>query len=72
MTGITEIVWQATAYKKIFLNGYHHLILGRTIILPANHATTGLQRGLLKEICFRNGKRPRTRVLLYGSMANVR
>jgi hypothetical protein len=69
---ITKIVWQATTYTKIFSNGYHRLILGRTIIWPANHATTSLHRGSFRATRSKNGKRPRPRVPFYGLMENVR
>ena len=63
---------QVTAYSKISSSGYHHLIPGKTTILLVIHATAGLQRGLFRETCFRNGQRPRPRVPIYGSMGNVR
>ena len=69
---MTEIVWQATAYTKIFLHGYHRLILGRTTILPANHGTASLHRGSFRATRSQNGKRLRPRVLFYGFMENVR
>jgi hypothetical protein len=69
---MTEIVWQATAYTKIFLHGYHRLILGRTIISPANHATASLHHGSFRATRSQNGKRLRLRVLFYGFMENVR
>ena len=72
LTGITEIVWQAIAYTKIFPIGYHRLILGRTTILPANHATADPQRGSFRATRTKNGKHPRPRVLFYGFMGNVR
>jgi hypothetical protein len=68
---ISEIVRQVTDYGKILTSGYHRVILGRTIISPANHATPILQRGLFGETHSLNGKRPRARVLLYGSTENV-
>jgi hypothetical protein len=72
MTGITEIIRQVTSYRKIYSVGYHHLILGRTINLPANLATPGLQRGSSKEARSPNGKRPRHRIPLCGFTENVR
>jgi hypothetical protein len=45
LTRITEIVWQVTAYSKIFSGGYHHLILGRTTTLLADHTTAARERG---------------------------
>ena len=69
---MTEIVWQATAYTKIFLHGYHRLILGRTTISPANHAIASLHHGSFRATRSQNGKRPRPRVLFYGYMENVR
>jgi hypothetical protein len=71
LTGITEIFQQVTAYRKIFPNGYHHLIRGRTIMLPANHAIARLQSGLFRATRFQNGERPKCRVRFYGSMGNV-
>jgi hypothetical protein len=49
---------QVTAYKKVFSGGYHPLIPGRIIILPANYAIAGLQSGSSRETRFQNGKRP--------------
>jgi hypothetical protein len=72
LTVITEIAWQVTSYRKTFSSGYRHLILGRTITLPANHVTVGLPSGSFKATHFWNGKRPRIQVPLYGFMANVR
>ncbi len=63
---------QATSYRGIFSTGYRHLILGRIIILPANHAITGLQNGSFRATHFQNGKHLMSRVLSYGSMGNVR
>jgi hypothetical protein len=60
-----------TTYRKIFSGGYHHLIPGRIIMLPANHAIAGLQSGSFRAIRFQNGERPKSRVLFYGSMGNV-
>jgi hypothetical protein len=63
---------QVQSYREIFLNGYRHLILGRTIILPANHGITGLQNGSFRATRFQNGKHLMSRVLSYGFMGNVR
>jgi hypothetical protein len=52
LTGITEIVQQGTAYRKIFSGGYHRLTRGRTIMLPANHAIAGLQSGSFRATRF--------------------
>jgi hypothetical protein len=71
LNGITEIVQQVTAYRKIFSGGYHRLIRGRTIMLPANHVITGLQSGSFMATRFQNGERPKSRVHFYGSMGNV-
>jgi hypothetical protein len=71
LTRITEIVQQVTAYRKIFSGGYHHLIHGRTIMLPANHTIAGLQSGSFRAIRFQNGERPKSRVHFYGCMGNV-
>ena len=57
MTRITEIIWQMASYSKISQRGYHHLILGRITIMPANRATPGLQRGSFKAARSLNGKR---------------
>jgi hypothetical protein len=67
LAGITEIVWQV-----IFTVGYHHLTLGRITIMPANHATPGLEHGSSRERYSQNGKRLRPRVPFYGFMGNVR
>ena len=72
LVGITEIVWQVTGYRKIFSSGYHHLILGGTTVLPANHATLGLEHGSFRETRFRNGKRLRRRAPVCGFMGDVR
>jgi hypothetical protein len=69
---ITKIVWQVIAYTKTFPIGYHRLILGRTTISPANHATAGLRRGSFRATRSKNGKRPRPQVPFYGFMENVR
>jgi hypothetical protein len=71
LTGITEIVQQVTAYRKIFSGGYYHLIRGRIIKLPAKHTIAGLQSGSFMATRFQNGKRLKSRVHLYGSMGNV-
>jgi hypothetical protein len=72
VTRITEIVWQVTAYSKIFSGGYHHLILGRITIMPANLATTALQCGSFRETRSHNGKSLIPGVPFYGFMGNVR
>ena len=69
---ITEIFRQMAAYGKIFQGGYRHLILGRITIMPADHATVGLQRGSFRAVRSRNGKRLRPRVHVCGFMENVR
>jgi hypothetical protein len=69
--GIIELVWQVTTYTKIYPSGYHRLILGRTTILPVNHATTDLQLGSFREIRSKIGKSPRLRVPFYGFTGNV-
>ena len=69
---MTGIVRQVTAYSKISSSGYHHLIPGKTTILLVIRATAGLQRGLFRVTCSRNGQRPRPRVPIYGFMGNVR
>jgi hypothetical protein len=71
LTGITEIVQQVAAFRRIFSGGYHHLIRGRTIMLPANHAMAGLQSGSFRETRFRNGEHPKSLVHFYGSMGKV-
>ena len=71
VTGITKIVQQVTTYRKTFSGGYHHLTLGRTIMLPANHAIAGLQSGSFKATRFLIGGRPKPQVHFYGSMGNV-
>ena len=71
LTGITEIVQQVTAYRKIFSVGYHHLIPGKIIMQPAIHAIPGLQSGSFMATRFQNGERPKSGVHFYGSMANV-
>jgi len=71
LTGITEIVQQATAYRKIFSGGYHRLIHGRTTTLPANHAIAGLQTGSFMATRIQNGECPKSRVHFCGSMGNV-
>ena len=63
---------QVIAYSKKLSHGSHRLILQRTIILPANHATLGLQCGSFRATHSQNGKCPRTRVVFYGFMGNVR
>ena len=68
---ITEIVQQVTAYGRIFLDGYHHLIPGKIIKLPANHAIPGLQSGSFRAPRFQNGKCPKSRVHFYGYTGNV-
>jgi hypothetical protein len=72
LTGITKILWQVTAYSKIFSGGYHHLILGRIIMLPVNQATLGLQRGLFRATRSQNGRRLMPGVPFCGFMGNVR
>ena len=72
LIGISEIVWQAIAYRKIFSSGYRHLILGKTTIFSAIYVTAGLQRGSFKAICSPTGKRLRPRVPLCGFMGSVR
>jgi hypothetical protein len=62
---------QVTGYTRRFSGGYHHLIRGRTIMLPADHTIAGLQSGSFKAARFRNGERPKSRVHFYGSMGNV-
>ena len=71
-TGITEIVWQVTTYRKIFLGGCQRQILGRIITLPVNQATLGLQRGSFRATRSQNGKRLRPEVPFCGFMGNVR
>ena len=71
LAGIFEIVQQVTAYRRIFSGGYHHLIPGRTIMLPANHAIAGLQSGSYRATRSQNGERPKSQVHFYGSMGNV-
>jgi hypothetical protein len=61
-----------TNYIKIFSGGYHHLNLGRTTTLPANHATPDLQRGLFRVTCTQNGKCLSPGVPFYGLKGNVR
>ena len=71
LTGIIEIVQQATAYRKKYSGGYHHLIRGTTTMLPANRAIARLQIGSFRVTRFRNGERPKCRVRFYGCMGNV-
>ena len=63
---------QVIAYSKKLSHGSHRLILRRTTILPANHATPGLLRGSFRATRSQNGKRPKPRVLFCGFMGNVR
>ena len=72
MAGITEIVWQVMSYSKIFSRGYHHLIPGRITIMPANHATAGLECGSFRATNSQNGKRLGLVVPFYGFTGNVR
>ena len=65
------IVQQVTAYRKIFLGGYQHLIRGRITTLPANHGIVGRPIGSSMETCFRTGERPKFRVHFYGCTGNV-
>ena len=55
----------------MFPIGYHRLILGRITILPVNHATARLHRGLFRATRSKNGKRPSPQVPFYGFMGNV-
>ena len=71
LTGITEIVQQATVYRIKYSVGYLHLIRGRATTLPANHAITGLRIGSCKATRFQNGERLKCRVHYYGYMGNV-
>jgi hypothetical protein len=71
LIGIAEIVWQVTTCRKIFPSGYHHLILGRITMTPANHATLGLGRGSFRVTRSQNGKCLKPGVPFYGSMGNV-
>jgi hypothetical protein len=66
-----KIVQQVRAYRKIFSGGYHHLIPGRFIMLPAYHAIAGPQSGSFRATRFQNGERPKSLVHSYGSMGNV-
>ena len=72
LTGVAEIVWQATSWSRKCEVGCHHPTLGRTIILPANRVTAGLQHGSFRETRSQNGKCPRPGVPFYGFMGNVR
>jgi hypothetical protein len=70
LTEVTEIIWQVTSYSTMFEVGSPHLIHGKTTILPVDHDTPELRRGLLKAVPSRNGN------LLdqdpfYGFMGNV-
>jgi hypothetical protein len=71
LTGITEIVEQVTAYRKIFSGGYQRLTRGRIIMLPATYAIPGLQSGSFMATRLQNGERPKSRDYFYGSMGNV-
>ena len=71
LTGITEIIQQVTAYRKIFSSGYQHLTPGRIIMLLLNHAIAGPQSGSFRDTPFQNGERPKFRVRFYGFMGNV-
>jgi hypothetical protein len=68
---VVKNIWQVTTYSKIFSSGYHHLILGETTILPASHATLGLQHGSFRVTHSWNGKDLRPGVPFYGFMENV-
>jgi hypothetical protein len=72
LTGIAEIIWQAKAWSKNREAGYHRLTLGRTSILPANHATLGPEHGSFRASSSQNGKRARPGDPFFGFMENVR
>jgi NACHT domain len=68
---IIEILRQVITYRKIFPSGYHHLTLGRITIMPANHATLGLDHGSFRVTRSQNGKRLSPGVPFYGFTENV-
>ena len=70
LTGITEIVWQVTSYRKMFEDGSLRLTHGKITILPLDRDTPERQRGLLEVAPFRNGNRL-DQDLFYGFMGNV-
>jgi hypothetical protein len=72
ISGIAEIVWQATSWSRIFEDGCHRPTHGRTTILPASHATSGLPRGSFRTKRTQNGKHLRPWAPFYGFMGNVR
>ena len=71
LTGIADIVSQATNWRRIFGLGCRRPTPGRTTTLPASHATVGLRRGSFRATRTQNGKHLRPRVPFYGFMGNV-
>ncbi len=52
LTGVANIVWQATRWSRIFDIGCHRLTLGRITIFPASHATEGPRGGSFRATRF--------------------
>ena len=72
LTGIAEIVWQATSWSRIFDLGCRRPTRGRITILPASHAALGLRNGSFRATRTQNGKHLMHQVPFYGFMENVR
>ena len=70
LTGITEVVLQATSHNRIFEVGSLHLTHGKITILPVDRDTQERQRGLSEAAPSRNGNRL-DQVRFYGFMENV-
>jgi hypothetical protein len=68
--GITEIVWQVTNCREIFIVGSLPLIHGKILTTPKNSGTMGLGHGSFKATRSRTGNYP-DRLRCYGSMGNV-